>query len=273
MKINLFDSNGITNSPIDGICKAYKYIEYISNLCDFNGITIFTDHYILNNTAKIVNSKIKIGWLVEPKVICNETYKYIISQLCNYDYVMTHDVHLLNSNNKFIFCPVGECWISEQNKKMHNKIKNISFIFSNKASTEGQILRHDIYRNFKNKIDSFGNAISYLKLKDYALIDYRFSICVENNSVENYFTEKIIDCFMTGTIPIYCGCKNIGDYFNMNGIIYFNSLKELNDILDNVDEEYYNSKLEFVKENFELAKKYCVMEDWIYENILVNIKC
>lgn len=34
-----------------------------------------------------------------------------------------------------------------------------------------------------------------------------------------YFTEKILDCFTTGTIPIYQGAPDIGDYCNAEGIV------------------------------------------------------
>ena len=35
-----------------------------------------------------------------------------------------------------------------------------------------------------------------------------FSVCIENDVYDTYFTEKILDCFATGTIPIYKGTKN-----------------------------------------------------------------
>lgn len=270
LKINLFDSNGIRNSPIDGSLKKYKYIEYVDKLMTYEGTTIFTDNFIFNNTVEKVKSKIKIAWLVEPKAVSPKLYD-INDYLYKFDYVLTHDESLLLSNDKIKFCPTGECWITECNKKIHDKTKNISFIFSHKNHLEGQRLRHDIFYKFNNKIDCFGNAISAIKLKDCALIDYRYSICVENNSTKNYFTEKLIDCFMTGTIPIYWGCQNLSDYFDVNGIICFNNLEELYNIINNANENLYSSKIQSIKNNFELAKKYCVIDDWLYENILKDI--
>ena len=41
-----------------------------------------------------------------------------------------------------------------------------------------------------------------------------------------YFNEKIIDCFFSGTIPIYWGTKNISKYFDENGIIFFPNIDE-----------------------------------------------
>ena len=71
---------------------------------------------------------------------------------------------------------------------------------------------------------------------------------------------------MTGTIPIYWGCPSIGNFFDIDGVITFDSLEELEDVLNKITPELYNSKIESIKSNFELAKKYILSEDWIYEN-------
>lgn len=39
---------------------------------------------------------------------------------------------------------------------------------------------------------------------------YRFSICYENVAgIPGYITEKIMDCFLAGTVPVYLGAPNI----------------------------------------------------------------
>jgi hypothetical protein len=45
-----------------------------------------------------------------------------------------------------------------------------------------------------------------------------FGVAIENVSHRGWFTEKILDCFLLKTIPIYWGCSNIEDYFNPKGI-------------------------------------------------------
>lgn len=46
--------------------------------------------------------------------------------------------------------------------------------------------------------------------KFMALKEYQFSICYENGrDISGYITEKIIDCFVSGNIPIYWGPENI----------------------------------------------------------------
>lgn len=85
-------------------------------------------------------------------------------------------------------------------------------------------------------------------------------------SYETYFTEKIIDCFACGTIPIYLGSPDIGDYFNPDGIISLNA----NFDIKNINEEIYNIKKEAIQENFLKSLEYNVLEDWIYKKYLVG---
>ena len=80
-----------------------------------------------------------------------------------------------------------------------------------------------------------------------------FHIAVENSRNLNYYTDKIVDCFATKTIPIYWGAPNIGDYFNKDGIITFENEEDLIDILNNLTEKDYKNKLEAVEENYILA--------------------
>jgi hypothetical protein len=80
------------------------------------------------------------------------------------------------------------------------------------------------------------------------------------------FTEKITDCFMTGTIPIYYGIRNIGDFFNSDGIITLDDNFKIEDL----SFELYKSKINAVIENFKLAKELLIAEDYIYINHIKN---
>jgi hypothetical protein len=50
--------------------------------------------------------------------------------------------------------------------------------------------------------------------------NYKFMICFENTSQPNYFTEKLINAYYGGAIPIYWGCSNLSDYVNMDSLLY-----------------------------------------------------
>jgi len=268
IKINLFDLSGIKVYPLGGPYN-YKHIEYVDNLMNFDGITIFTDFHLFSNVVDKVSSKIKIAWLFEPRVMLSNIYEiYKIQD--KFNFILTHDENLLNISNKYKLVSPGGCWIPDCSKKIHIKNNIVSFISSDKCKTNGHILRHHIYNTFKHRLDCFGHA-NFIQTKDIGLNDYMYSVCVENSSVNNYFTEKLIDCFMTGTIPIYWGCKNIFNFFNKDGMIIFENLNELDSILQNLTIEKYNSMKFAIEDNFNRANKYCVIEDWLFENFLVNI--
>ena len=60
--------------------------------------------------------------------------------------------------------------------------------------------------------------------------EYKFSICFENLSYEGYVTEKIIDCFNSGVIPIYMGAPDINDFVPENSFIDFRDFGSLSDL-------------------------------------------
>ena len=76
----------------------------------------------------------------------------------------------------------------------------------------------------------FGRGFNEVEYKEEALADYMFSVAIEN--ADDWFTEKILDCFLTGTVPVYYGTPSITKWFNPDGIIYLEDgfdIEELND--------------------------------------------
>jgi hypothetical protein len=78
------------------------------------------------------------------------------------------------------------------------------------------------------------------------------------------YSEKISDCFATGTIPIYYGTDMIGDVFNMDGIIMLNENFNINDL---TPELYYN-KIDAINDNYNRVINMPVAEDYIFENYI-----
>lgn len=48
---------------------------------------------------------------------------------------------------------------------------------------------------------------------------YTFAICFENMILEGWITEKIFDCFFSGTVPVYLGAPDIEDWIPKNCFI------------------------------------------------------
>ena len=56
----------------------------------------------------------------------------------------------------------------------------------------------------------FSSYRGRVEAKQAALRRYRFTICFENAcGIDDYITEKLFDCLLAGTIPIYYGAPNI----------------------------------------------------------------
>ena len=103
--------------------------------------------------------------------------------------------------------------------------------------------------------------------KDH-VFDTMYHIAIENVMLMNWFTEKILDCFMTRTIPIYLGTKNIGDFFNLDGIIVVNSVDEIIEACNKLTPEFYYSKVEAMEDNYQRAMKYINPNKMISDRVL-----
>ena len=245
--------------------KISKYIDWK------NDISLNTFYIDENMNQNLVNPSVNnYGWLLEPKSIKPELYNNIKNNteayLKKFKYIFTFDNDLLNYSNQFKFCPASGTWIKD--KQLHKKTKLISMIASNKNTTEGHQTRLYWANKLKNHLDLFGRISkeTTIKSKEVALNDYMFSVVVENGCYDNYFSEKILDCFATGTIPIYLGTNAISKYFDERGIIFLDNNFNINDIT----EELYHSKFEYVKNNFDISvrQEYETLEDYIYLNHL-----
>lgn len=160
------------------------------------------------------------------------------------------------------------------NLPVPKKINKISFITSNKTALPGHNQRLKFLKAIKNKfgdqVDVFGKGINPIDDKADALLSYQFCICIENSSINDYWTEKIADPLLSYTIPIYYGCKNINKYFNESSLIVIdiNDLVGSLKVVENVllySTEIYLDKIQQLKiERNKLLNEYNIF------NVLIN---
>jgi hypothetical protein len=70
--------------------------------------------------------------------------------------------------------------------------------------------------------------------KSATLSRYRFAICFENMVMQGWVTEKIFDCLVAGTIPVYLGAPDIDDWVDPECFVdmrRFSGYEELRDYL------------------------------------------
>ena len=239
--------------------KESKYIEWVK---DGSGDgTFYIDSTLQQAFIDEDDGKPKYAWLLESKYITPQIVDSVRmfpeKYLETFDIIFTHNQELLKLDSKFKWCPAQGFWIKEP--KIYEKSKMISMIASNKRMCDGHRLRLEWVERIGDQIDLYGRGFNEIALKEEGLCDYMFSVVVENGFYESYFTEKILDCFASGTIPVYLGSPDIGKYFNKDGII------DLTEEFD-VSEEIYLSKMDAIKDNLERVRQYEVLEDFIYLN-------
>lgn len=186
---------------------------------------------------------------------------YASAYVGQFNYVITSQ-RKLKHKNKFYF-PQGLPWFV--NKTFDEllameeipKTKMLSVISSSKAITDGHKKRLDFVLKLKSyfgdDIDLFGRGLKDFKDKWEVLQPYRYSIAIENTFQEDYFTEKISDCYLAHTLPVYYGCPNISKYFNPESLLKIDildfpgTLKKIEMLLNSPD--YYTQVLPLIKES------------------------
>lgn len=220
--------------------------------------------------------KVQFGYIGESRSIIPNEYKLIEKHTelqKELDAVFTFDERLLNRFSNAQFFPYGaRPWYgAADDKRYEKKDKNISIICSNKFMTDMHKIRIAVARECRTKglADVYGSINgSYYEDYDAVFSNYRFSIVIENEISDYYFTEKITSCFLAQTIPIYLGARKIGDFFNANGIIQIQKgdLLNLLTLLKKCTPELYEERIPAVLDNYQRVKEYDNMWDWWYEN-------
>lgn len=107
--------------------------------------------------------------------------------------------------------------------RLDEKSRQMSVVCSDLTMLPGHIKRLNYVKYLMNDlgghIDCFGRGINPIADKYDALADYKYSVCIENSCIEGYFTEKLFECFLTDTFPVYYGCPNIAEYFDDRAFI------------------------------------------------------
>ena len=225
---------------------------------------------------------------VEPNIIVNNE-QYIIDNHQKYHTIFTFNKNILekcSNSKKYIY---GTTWINKndyENIDITQKHFKISTLTGSKLihNASGHIFRQTIHHNqmalqqypitfFRSyaqqpHIHDYGNNPfigTQLEDKIELFKEFQFSIVIENSRQINYFTEKLMDCLITKTIPIYWGCPNITEFFDTTGWIILEtiSIDEIINKLNILNDEYYDNYKNIINKNYNETLKYID----IYTNI------
>lgn len=212
---------------------------------------IFEDIFVRKETWKhdITTNKIKlfIDCIVDDKLKSELKDKYFHVTWGALTY------YNRNVNKNILLKPLKDIY--------SKKSKFCDFVFTNKTYRNG-VKRWNFFNILNNlkKVEQprdnsrfsgnmFNDAVELHK-------PYKFSIAFENDIVDGWITEKIINSFLAGCIPIYDGTDDVYKYFNKNSFINakdFESLEKLAEYVVEVDNnpELYQSYIENSPTNIE----------------------
>jgi len=222
-------------------------------------VCIFIDGLWLDRTEFLnADYRVFVGGC-EPDILLDQQYNQqdLISNHKKFDLILTRHENVLNQCQNSKLFPFGSSWIDHNFKKLTCDFE-ISFLCGSKNFLPGHILRQQVYNNLhtvRNKNLAL-KTFYEIEGKHRAFNTSQYSIIIENSQYKNYFTEKIIDCLVTKTIPLYWGCPNIEDFFDQRGIIKFSNLEDLIKKINILTPDIYEQKLSIIESNYKEAFKY-----------------
>ena len=256
-----------------------------------NSIIIVDEYNVLEEIEK--NDNINIIYIqVEPKIITDQA-DVVIKNAYKCTVIYTYDKSIMNNCVNAKKYAYGTTWIE---KDYYSKIdvSEKKFMTSvivgskNINNAEGHLFRKLIYDHQDIFIHNHIKLMVYIssrqvptltpKKDNKILFDskielfdkFQYSIVIENSKQEDYFSEKIIDCLITKTIPIYYGCSNISEYFDTSYWIMLNSIdvNELNRILGELRDGYYQDNYDNIQSNYVKSMRYSSLKENLLRSYL-----
>lgn len=134
----------------------------------------------------------------------------------------------------------------------------------------------DIYRGtwngFEPKEDTIQMPPWPNKKWKVKVFDCMFHIVIEGFRNDHYYSEKLIDCLITKTVPIYWGHTNIGKYFNEMGMIQVESVNDIIKVCNWLTLGVYRRMLPAVEDNYKTGLKVYKYEDILRDAMMRAIQ-
>lgn len=144
----------------------------------------------------------------------------------------------------------------------------VSMLCGHKTSTSGHRLRQQVWarqeeiripRRFfhsqrtQGELPCFAGNLPAPADADKTFLyeDVMFTIAIENQALPHFFTEKLVDCLVTQTLPIYCGCTNLDTWLDPRGYIQVTCIEDLLRAVNALTPQTYAERLPYIQRNHE----------------------
>ncbi len=72
-----------------------------------------------------------------------------------------------------------------------------------------------------DRLELYGRGFRPIDDKADAILPYTHHLSIENNTEDNFFTEKLTDAYLGWALPLFSGCSNIAKFFPAGSLIDF----------------------------------------------------
>jgi hypothetical protein len=220
------------------------------------------DYYVVINmppAGTIINKKKTILFRMEPNMEKNQKFWKEWSDPRDSDFLKIYR-HENDYNNNEWHLSKSYSELSKMN--LVNKTNCISTVLTAKYTDPGHVKRVDFVKFLEKKmdIDVFGeNRWQYKNYKgslpyhckDDAIFPYKYTFNVENFSIKNYYTEKLIDGILGECLVFYSGCPNIKDFIDERAYVYLelsNFEKDYGIIQKAIREDWQSKRLPYIRQ-------------------------
>lgn len=225
------------------------------------------------------NPVVKYGMLTESRVIVPKDYEVFHKHRGlekEFRYIFTYDEKILNEIENARFYPIAAgIWNQEMKEDLYQKKEeDLSILCSDKVMCSLHQFRLELARRCKKDqlAHTFGkfDGGSYIQSVDESLDRFRFSIIIENDISDYYFSERLTSCFAAQTIPVYLGARKISEFFNPEGMILLKDvdLDAAVQAIRQCTRQEYEARLAAVRDNYNRVQEYSNMQDYLYEHFL-----
>ncbi len=211
--------------------------------------------------CSLAGVRAKVSMLIaEPKAIqflSHKFWPFIVGR--KFHKIFAWDPAICTALDNAVYFPFAENQLSVDLDIVVERSKLCSIIVSKKKSTKGHLLRHEVVSYIRASslpIDIMGRGYNEFASKNDVLPKYYYSIVIENSREDTYFSEKIVDCFLAKTIPIYWGAPDVGEFFDLSGVLIFSSIEDMDQSIKLMSRDHYHGVLDVVERNYQAALKY-----------------
>ena len=209
-----------------------------------------------------------IGFMLEPEWSPN--WQRDLPAWCKY--VVAQSASMFPGADNILELPVFMFTESTDSHEFYQtqpflKKRRMSLVSSSYGHQLNYIKRHELFTSLLKTdldIDFFGRGWDLTDPrykgapynKSEALLDYQYSIGIENSNYKNYLTEKFFDLIVCNTVPIYYGCPNAAEIYPPESFIPLKLDGSVEETVEQIESIYhhdcYDERLPSVLEAKEL---------------------